>query len=428
MSISPSRVAAFDILNRIERDHAYSSSLLPQTANNLSPADRGLCYELTLGVLRQQLFLDRLIHTLSGGRRLDREVAIALRLGVYQMRFLERVPAYSAVSESVELVQRARKSSAKGFVNALLRKYQKQEPELQFADELDRVSVTTSHPRWLIEKWAEDMGMETAAELAEANNRLPETAFRVLIGNSDVDKLLERSRPSEYVEGCFLTNGSITDVHPLAAGGLIYIQGEASQLTSMTVDVDPGESFLDVCAAPGGKTGHIARRSRESCLIVAGDLHRQRVEHLKMNCEMQGAGEVCIVQYDAVNGLPFANNSFDSILVDAPCSGTGTIRSNPELRYFLEPQDLQDLATKQLAILLNASKLLKRDGTLVYSTCSLEPEENEWVCASFVEKAGDIVQEQPRVGPKFLTPNGYARTWPHRDNMDGFFIAAFRRE
>ena len=429
MNISPARTAAFDILLRIETEKAFSSALLPLFEENLSALDRGLCHELTLGTLRRQIYLDRFIDTFSAEKKLDIEVRIALRLALYQICFLTKVPQYSAINESVNLVQRARKTSAKGFVNAILRRAVKERPELTFIDDIDRISVETSHPRWLIEKWSSDFGIETAEAIAAANNRVPPTAFRMIGTASEFgENIASRARRSKYVEGCYIADLDERHLFELADAGQIYIQDEASQMVARAVKVSSGERFLDVCAAPGGKTTLIALGHEvQHVLIAAGDKHRSRLEFLRGNCRRQGVGSVRIIQFDAERDLPFAKDSFDVVLVDAPCSGTGTIRRNPEIRYFLNASDFANLFEKQLSILENASKLVRSGGSVIYSTCSLESEENEAVCKRFLGENPEFFKVMPSVPAAFITDNGFGRTWPQRDNMDGFFVAAFQR-
>lgn len=420
MRISPARTSAFDILLRIEKEKAYSSVLLPAYEEKLSTLDRALCHELVLGSLRRQILLDREIGALTDNKKLDIEVRVAIRLGLYQLRFLTKIPPYSAINESVNLVQRARKGSARSFANAVLRKASREIAELTFADDVERISVLQSHPRWLIEKWATGLGLAEAEKFAASNNESPPTAFRV-IGetNGDVAALLDRSRSSKYVDGCYISSETVPRTES------VYVQDEASQMTAQAVSVPLGGRFLDVCAAPGGKTGLIAKGIAAG-LVVAGDLRDQRVAFLQENCRRQRA-KVSIVRYDAEDSLPFADKSFDAVLVDAPCSGTGTIRHNPEIRYFVKPGNFAELQAKQLRILQNASKLLKNGGLLVYSTCSIEPEENEDVCRRFLADNYAFEKIEPNVPACFITDDGFARTWPHRDNMDGFFIASFRR-
>jgi 16S rRNA (cytosine967-C5)-methyltransferase len=423
MKISPARVAAFDVLTRIETDGAFSSVLLPLHEEHLAKLDRGLCHELVMGVIRRQIYLDRVIGHFSA-KKLDTAVRIALRMGAYQLLFLDKVPAYSAINESVNLVQRARKSSAKGLVNAILRKIAETPPTLFYEDDLDRVSVETSHPRWLLEKWAEDFGPQEATKIAVANNAIPRVAFRLTRN----DRTPLRSVPSEYVEGGYIADAMDDELLSAAEAGEIYFQDEASQLVAQVTAKAAGTSILDVCAAPGGKTSQIAAAvDPATSHIVAGDLYESRIRLLRSTCTNQRAGFVRVVQYDAAVSLPFAEASFDTVLVDAPCSGTGTIRHNPEIRYSLAPDDLAELASKQLAILRNASKLVRLNGRLVYSTCSLQIQENEAVCAAFLAETGDFERKTPDVPDRFLTSQGFARTFPHRDDTDGFFIAEFRR-
>jgi 16S rRNA (cytosine967-C5)-methyltransferase len=425
MKISPARTAAFDVLLRIEKERAYSSVLLPFVEDGLSAVDRSLCHELTLGTLRRQMYLDRLIDLFAGGKKIDIEVRIALRLGLYQLYFLDRIPQYSAIDESVNLVKRAKKTSAKGFANAILRRATRERPGIVFADEIDRISIETSHPRWLIEKWINDLGVDKALSLANANNEVANSAFRYL-GGIPVESGLKGVRKSEFVDGCFVSDRIDDQLLALAAGGEIYFQDEASQMVALSVTIPDKGYFLDVCAAPGGKTGLIEFRHRARAFVAAGDIHWQRVEMLRDNCRRQGAGEVAVVQYDAQEELPFANDSFDTVFVDAPCTGTGTIKHNPEIRYFLEPEDLAALPLKQLSILKNASKLVKPGGLLVYATCSLEQEENEAVCKDFISIAPQFEFVGPDLQSRFLS-GPFARTWPDRDNMDGFFTAHLRR-
>jgi 16S rRNA (cytosine967-C5)-methyltransferase len=425
MKISPARKAAFQVLLRIEKESAYSSVLLPQAEAELADLDRGLCHELVLGSLRRQIYLDRLIDTLTTGRKLDIEVRIALRLAMYQIYFLDKIPDHAAISESVDLVQFARKTSSKGFVNAILRKATREQPKISFIDETDRISVETSHPRWLIEKWVRDHGVERAGSLATANNGTPPTSFRLLHDSDEVTALVKASNRSDLVDGCFTTVTNAAPANELAEGGYIYIQDEASQMVAHAVPVPVGGRFTDLCAAPGGKTGLIARLN-PTASITACDIHESRVRFLEANCRRQDV-DVEIIQCDATQVMPLEAGSFDTVLVDAPCSGTGTIRRNPEIRYSLTPEDLIELQKKQLAILKNASKLIKVGGLLVYSTCSLEAEENENVALAFLTQNAVFSLRDPAVPQGFLTIGGFARTWPDRDSMDGFFIACFVR-
>ncbi len=427
MKISPARVAAFEILQRIENDRSFSSALLPIFEERLGDSDRGLCHELVLGVLRRQLYLDKLIENFAGAKKLDSSVRLALRLGIYQLLFLDKIPAYSAINESVNLVQQARKTSAKGFVNAILRRISESVPEFEFANDIERISIETSHPAWLIEKWISDLGLADAEQIAAANNRLPRIAFR-FTNKGDARSTSPEIEQSAFVEGCYFARSINQELLELANNGEIYFQDEASQMVGrIAAGAKEGERFLDVCAAPGGKTTLAASARQDGHIVVAGDYQASRVRLLRETCARQGIDFVNIIQYDAEFGLPFADGSFDTVLVDAPCSGTGTIRHNPEIRYFLEPGDIGALAGKQRQILSNASKVVRPGGRLIYSTCSLQVEENEVVCEGFLAGTEHFVQVRPQVDSRFVTATGSARTFPHRDDMDGFFIAEFQR-
>ena len=431
MKISPARIAAFEILSKVATEKAFTSILLANYEQNLSLNDRALCHEITLGVLRRQLYLDRVIEKFTNARKLDSAVKIALRMGLYQILFLDKIPAYSAINESVNLVQRAKKSSAKSFVNAILRRATREKIELEFTDEIEKVSIETSQPRWLIEKWIEQFGFEETAKLARANNEISRVAFRPTAKISPENlKIVEEFERSDFVENCFIAGRFDDDLFRLAENGEIYVQDEASQAVAASVALKENEVFLDVCAAPGSKATCIASRSPKSNqnLFVAGDLHWHRVTTLRENCRRQAVDSVNIVRYDAEKSLPFANESFDWILLDAPCSGTGTIRHNPEIRYFLKKNDFRELSGKQLKLLENASKLVKQGGFLIYSTCSLEREENEKVIENFLIENTEFRKTVPRVSEKLLTEDNFGRTFPQTHNSDGFFIAAMRRE
>jgi len=430
MNISPARTSAFDILEKIERERAFSSILLPAYESELSDLDKGLCHEIVLGVLRRKLYLDAVIDQFSSGKKLDLAVRIALQIGLYQILFLHRIPPHSAVNESVDLVQRAKKTSAKGFVNAILRKATREATTLEFSSEIEQLSIETSHPIWLLERWINQFGLEETKALAAANNDIPKHAFRITAkGRKEKIELPEGITASLLVDGCFLSDTMPKSLRELAASGDIYFQDEGSQMVAATIGIPPNGRFLDVCAAPGGKTTMIAERfSGSPNQIVAGDLHEKRVRFLKENCLHQGLTEINFLRYDAENAIPFADEAFDVVLVDAPCSGTGTIRSNPEIRYFLNEDDFSDLRSKQLSILKNASKSLKSGGNLVYSTCSLERDENEAVIREFLKAAPYFRLKRFEAFASFAAEDGTMRTFPHRDQMEGFFIAMLTRD
>jgi 16S rRNA (cytosine967-C5)-methyltransferase len=354
------RIAAFDILLRVEGG-GYASDLLLTQTSALDSRDAGLASEIVFGVLRYRAQLDYLIGHYSGRhQKLDAEVRIALRMAIYQLRYLERIPPHAAVAESVELVKRARKRSAMGFVNAVLRKVTRD------AVTWPTREIELSCPEWLLARWEGRYSAEAAAAIARAALEEPEKYVRISAAG-------ERR------------------------------QDIGSQSIVPLLRLERGQTFLDLCAAPGNKTAQ-ALESGVRC--VAADLHFHRLIQMKGMVEKFDAS---LVVLDGTRPLPFARG-FDRILVDAPCSGTGTLGRNPEIKWRLRPADLDDLHRRQTALLANARAILAPGGVLVYSTCSLEPEENEAVVA---EVAGELAEET-------------MQRLPGRDAGDGFFAAVIK--
>jgi len=454
--VSPARGAAFEILRRVEDEGSYAAPLLANVAETLRPEDRALCYELVLGVLRWQLWLDSLIEHYSGrsAEKLDAPVRRALRLGLYQLRRLTRVPASAAVNESVNLAYHVRLQSAATFINGVLRRATREpvyDPAEKVDDPIEKIAVRTSHPAWLIEKWVGMLGVEEAETLAAANNETPPVAFRVngrvngRVNNrvselrATTEDVIEKLRQagviveqSRIAPGGWRVRGAAggTILRELASEGLIYLQDEASQFVAHMLGARSGEHILDTCAAPGSKTTHLAALAGDGAMIVAGDVHQHRLRLVREAAERQSLTSVCPLAFDAESSLPFADESFDRVLVDAPCTGTGTLRHNPEIRWRISYRDITELAARQKNILGNAARVVRRGGRLVYSTCSIEREENECVVEEFLTRNAKFRQIAVSATPassNVTEEAGGVRTWPHRDDVDGFFVAAFER-
>ncbi len=351
--ISPARTVAFDVLLDTHRG-GYASDLLLARTTTLDSRDAGLAHELVFGCLRYQGQLDFLCQHYSGRQRLDLEVRIALRLGIYQLRYLERIPNHAAVGESVELVKRARMRSAAGLVNAVLRKVGR--GPVQWPD----LPTELSCPAWLLEKWERDYGQEIAHTIARAALRQPETWVRWT--GAELPELEPTNVPGGYrvLSGAPPPGSRVQDI--------------GAQSIVPLLDLQPGHTFLDLCAAPGNKT---AQALESGVSAIACDLHPKRLANVT------GCRRVVL---DASRPLPFAAR-FDRILVDAPCSGTGTLARNPEIKWRLGPGVLAGLASLQRLILRNALNYLTPGGLLVYSTCSLEKEENQNVVGAVIDKA-----------------------------------------
>jgi len=454
MNISPARRAAFEILRRVEEEESYSSVLLATTLGDLSPKDRGLCHELVLGTLRRRLWLDRSLEHYAARKAgsLDLPVLLALRLGLYQLRFLTRIPPSAAVNESVNLVRAARLKSAVSFVNAVLRRATRQpdfDPAASLTDKVEKLGVQSSHPPWLIERWIAQFGEAEAAALAHANNQPGGSAFRLtaqaVAQGYSVTRLLNELRstgesvaPSDIAAGGWRCLGEGDDANDdggisttsalrkLQQDGLIYFQDAASQLVAQLAAAGKPDRVLDVCAAPGSKSTLIAALAPQA-KIISGDLYEHRVRTMRELAHLQQASINPIV-HDATRALPFAEKSFDRVLVDAPCSGTGTLRHNPEIRWRLQPKDIDELADRQKLILSEAAMTVQPGGVLLYSTCSVEVDENEAVARAFLDAHPHFEPQALDISSDLLTADRlYVRTWPHRQQTDGFFVAAFRR-
>lgn len=411
-----------------------------------------------MGVLRWRALLDRRVAASSSLKieRMDGEVLTALRLGAYQLLFLSRVPARAAIFESVELVKAARKRSAAALVNAVLRKVGGVGAAADFFAEIggaadaDALALAAAHPLWLVERWVARYGLETARGICAYDQRVPETA--IYIDDGRYEDLAERSRTESEVaeEGVELAPGRLlAGARRVVSGdvtgtrayreGRVAIQDEGSQLVALlagraTTKIDG--VILDCCAAPGSKTGLMARRN-PAARVVAAELHTHRARLLRTLCR---APNVFVVAADA-RVLPF-NSGFDRVLADVPCSGTGTLGRNPEIKWRLREGDLGDLQARQIAILKSALGQVARGGRLVYSTCSLEREENEAVVEAALAGAAEfeVVDcrgelERLRSAGEFvrggdvgsLVDGGCLRTVPGVHGCDGFFAAVIER-
>jgi 16S rRNA (cytosine967-C5)-methyltransferase len=459
VSISEARTIAFEVLRRVETQNAFADGVLrTELGRGIRTEDAGLATELTLGVLRWQRLLDFLTvrYLTKAAKTLDVEVRIALRLGIYQLLFLERVPAHAAVHESVELVKRARKRSAAPLVNAVLRKAAKEashlaQPYSPLASLLpidipiaERMGILHSHPTWLVERWLRNFGEVRTRKLLETNNRVPAMSFFVLDSRRCNDVLTSLKNAGCVVDPGILLRDAWTlrGGNPAASeaiqNGWAAIQDEASQAVAHLVAVEEGSTVLDLCAAPGGKTILLARVAGSEGHVIAADRHAHRVRAMAERFEAAGLRNVEPVTLDGTQPLPF-ERQFDRILVDAPCSGTGTLARHPEIRWQLRGEDLTDLHARQVRLLRNGLANLAPCGRLIYSTCSLEPEENELVVEETLGGArGEFRVITPRSTlqrilcedvalESLIDADGFFRTYPSVHRTDGFFAVTIER-
>ena len=447
MPVSPSRAAAFDILIRVERENSYAAELLHSAAyNKLSRPDHALSTELVMGVLRWRSRLDDEIADAASQplKKLDLEVLIALRVAVYQFRFLDRIPHRAALNESVELVKRARKRSAAPFVNAILRKLSVSKPLCSSVPPVvnpsqpEEMAKVWAHPQWLVKRWINDYGEAATEKICRYNQSNPTTTIRLRDLNSESELSTEgiSLAPGVFLSSARrLESGDITRTTAFRERRVI-IQDEGSQLVAALIGrVEQKDArILDCCAAPGGKTLAISDNN-PAAAITAIEIHPHRARLLQKLVGTTEFTRIKIVAANATN-LPITD-LFDRILADVPCSGTGTLARNPEIKLRLKPQDVSQLHDRQVAILRSALAHLAPGGRLVYSTCSLEREENESVIEQVIAenasaRLADCRVELDRLkatadliwpNPESLTRGPYLRTIPGVHPTDGFFAA-----
>jgi 16S rRNA (cytosine967-C5)-methyltransferase len=444
--IAPARVAAYDTVLAVAAGRADLSSALARTRSKLpDERDRALAGEIATGTLRWQGAFDHVIEVFAGrpSARLDAEVLAILRIGIFQLLHLDRVPAAAVVNDAVELAGKAGKRSAAGFVNALLRRVSRERAGLPLptGPPIEFLAITLSHPRWLAERWLTRHGLD-AAESWERfdNNPAPLTiranTLRITRGAlaAALDRAGVTTTPTRFaVEGLTVTSGNPL-LTPLAHTGAFFVQDETSQLVGEFTAAAPGERVLDACASPGGKTTLMAAAMGDSGTIVAADVRGRRLDLLSRTVAESGAARIRLVQANARAKPPFMD-VFDLVLVDAPCSGLGTIRRDPDIKWRRTEADLAALAEAQQEMVAALATAVRPGGRLVYSTCSSEPEENEAVVEGFLNARPDfrratpaLFAERPELAA-LLDHQGALKTLPFRDGLEAFYAAMLvRRE
>ena len=440
------RTAAFRVLRAIGSGRGDLGDALSRARDPLTdPRDRALATELALGTLRWRGAIDYQLQRLSTKplARLDAAVLDALRLGAYQLVYLERVPVSAAVNDSVDLVKRAAVASAAGFVNAVLRRLARERETLSWPDRSDLVehlAVTHSHPAWLVRRWIDRYGAATTEDWLSFNNRPPAVTLatnRLLGSREDLAARLlaehiTTSPTAVAPHGLVVASG-----RPLVSSafrdGYCLVQDEASQIIPELVDAVPGARALDACAAPGGKTIALSAQCGPEGMVAATDVRRSRVEVLAATLRRCRANNARVLLIGGRTAFPFRDAVFDRVLIDAPCSGLGTVRRDPDLRWRREPADLPALAETQLDLLRRAGQVVARGGALIYSTCSSEPEENEAVVAAFLRESPHFSQvpvssvSTNTALKDMQTPVGSLRTTPGH-GLEAFFGAVLLKK
>jgi 16S rRNA (cytosine967-C5)-methyltransferase len=440
---APARAAAYRALRIVAT--ADLGDTLARTRDPLAdPRDRALATDLVTGTLRWRGAIDFQLERLTGKPldRLDPEVLDVLRLGAYQLLQLERLPASAVVNDSVNLVKAARVRSAAPLVNAVLRRLARERDALVWPateDAVAHLSVVHSHPAWLVQRWIERFGAETALTWLRFNNAVPALTLAANRNRIDRDALAKRlgnegvqTEPTAFApHGLRVTQGRAL-ASPSFQDGLCLVQDEASQLVTEVVAAPRGTRVLDACAAPGGKTVALAAQVGSHGLVVATDVRARRMRALCATLARCRAGNVQMAQIGARTAFPFRGDAFNVVLVDAPCSGLGTVRRDPDIKWKRQPEDLPRFAEQQVDLLHRVSRLVAPGGRLVYSTCSSEPEENEDAVDAFLDRAAEFSLEplDTSVSSSIrscVTPRGLFRSDPARHGLEAFFAAALRR-
>jgi 16S rRNA (cytosine967-C5)-methyltransferase len=430
------RALAIRVLERVQIGGAFLSLALDSELKRarLDPRDAAFVTELCYGAVRRQIPLDRAVAQFSTTQlsRIEPRVLCALRVGAYQL-FYMRLPKRAAVAETVEALKQLGTGRAAGFANALLRKLS-QLNELPLPPESDRLAhlaVRESHPLWLAARWADRYGLEATEAMMVANNRAAPVTLRVNSTRITREALLQRFALKKIEARALSVSpagivvaspGRVSDLDGYSEG-LWQIQDEAAQLVGAYAEIHEGFRVFDACAAPGAKTCQLAERGR----VVAGDIHRHKLRKLETEALRLGLRErIELLEHDATLPFPAGTKEFDVVLVDAPCSGLGTLRRHPELKYRRQEEDIARLAKLQRSILENCLQILAPDGVLVYAVCSTEPEEGEEQVSEFLRGHPELALESPsRVDQSIV--NGCLRTLPGEQGWDGFFAARLRR-
>lgn len=440
-----SRLFAVQILEKVEKNQSFSNLLLNETVRDqsLTPENIGLLTELVYGVIQNKLKLDyQLEPFIKKQKKIDSWVRQLLRISLYQMTMLDKVPTHAVVDEAVKIAKVRGHRGVAGFVNGVLRKIDREGVRNveTIKDPIEKLSIQYSYPRWIIELLVEEVGEQETEKIVESLSSRSKVSLRVNTQLKSMDEVISqleeegfkvaRSSVSEY--GLICENG-LPVKSDLFKEGIITIQDESSMLVAEAMQIKPSDIILDACAAPGGKTTHMASYLEKDQWgeVVALDLHENKLDKILENAERLHVEELIEVKaMDArESGDSFPAQTFDKILVDAPCSGLGLMRRKPDIRYQKSLKDIYSLQKVQLDILNSVAPLLKEEGRLVYSTCTITKKENDEVVHAFLEQNKNFVLEPVQLDNDKLTlsKEGFLHLYPHLHGTDGFFIASLRK-
>lgn len=436
------RDAALSILLAVDKNQAYSNLLLHETIkrHKIEPKDRALLTEMTYGTLQHKMTLDYYLAPFIRGK-IDHWVRWLLRLSLYQMHYLTRIPPHAAVNEAVEIAKRRGHKGIASTVNGVLRSILRQGVRStdEITDPIERLAIATSHPDWLVQRWVEAYGMATTQAMLEENNVPPVQTVRVNTTKATVAEVVASLtaegitvEQSTLLAECLHIKGGQAARTKAFAEGLMTIQDESSMLPATVMNPQADWRVLDMCAAPGGKTTHLAEKMNDEGSILALDLHPHKLELIDENTARLGLVSIDTAPLDGRKAPEYlALESFDAILVDAPCSGLGVMRRKPDIKYTKREEDLESLQAIQLSLLKAATRLLKPGGLLIYSTCTVDKTENEGTVAQFLQDVKKMQSTPLQNLPAALDAkqkDGMLQVFPQDFGSDGFFVAAFRKQ
>lgn len=448
MMVDKARETALKILYDINDKGAYSNISLNKylNAQELRDIDRSFITDIVYGTMNRRLTVDYFIEKYSSIKikKLSPWILNILRMGIYQLLFTDRIPVSAACNESVRLAKKYGHMASSKYVNAVLRNIARNKDNLPYPDKdsdlLTYLSVKYSHPQWMVEEWLKRFGEEFTEELLKANNSIPLFTVRVntlKISKDSLAEILEKDgfeiENGKYLEEALIIKNPVS-VQKMEAfkKGYFQVQDESSMLVAKVLDPKPGETVLDVCSAPGGKSTHIAQLMNNKGTVISRDIHEHKIKLIDEAKKRLGLDIIKTEVFDAVTLDDGLIEKADRVLVDAPCTGLGIIRRKPDIKWSRNSGDKKEITELQERILSTASKYVKKGGVLVYSTCTVEPEENEETVERFIKNNGDFYLEDitplvPKTLKKESLIKGYLQLYPNIDGVDGFFISRMVR-
>lgn len=438
-----SRELAFEIINRIHSHGGYANILLPKilSLSKFDRRDRAFITELVYGTIRNKGTLDWIIKQNSSRKlnQINSKILDMVRLGCYQLVFTDKIPPHAACNEGVKMAKKCFSESAAKFVNAVLRNIAQEKNKIiwpNFGDDpIGYISLKHSHPRWLVRMWIDEIGMEETIKLCEANNQRPKMTIRVNTLKISREELAESLKKydteisfSNLVPDALILSGNRYVFNtPEFNGGYFTAQDVSSILVGYVLDPKPGETVLDACAAPGGKTTHMAQLMKNEGKIVAADCNPQRLKLVKETCKRLGVKNITFVESDVKNLANFVQGPFDRVLLDAPCSGLGVMLRRPDLRWKKSYGQLKGLAELQLSLLRGIAPLVKFGGVLVYSVCTISQQESKDVVEKFLKEFPEFKLDScPNIPSELKSKEKWIQLLPHKHDTDGMFMARFK--